>query len=244
MRIIRTANYEDMSRQAANIIAAQITLKPDSILGLATGSSPEGTYAQLVDRCRRGDLDFSSVTTVNLDEYVGLSTSHDQSYRYFMNYHLFDHVNIEKERTFLPNGMADNIEAECQRYDAMLAKMGGVDLQLLGIGHNGHVAFNEPADFFDPNTHKVQLTDRTIEANSRFFGSKDAVPKYAVTMGIGGIMSAKALLLVVSGKDKAESLKAALTGPVTPKVPASIIQFHPNVTVVADEEALSFMEQA
>lgn len=241
MRIICTKNYEEMSHKAAQIIAAQITLKPDTILGLATGSSPEGLYADLVESYKKGDLDFSQVSSVNLDEYVGLDTSHDQSYRYFMNYHLFDHVNIDKSRTSVPNGLAEDVSAECARYDKMLEDMGGVDIQVLGIGHNGHVAFNEPDEFFDPHTHMVKLTERTIEANSRFFESADAVPKYAITMGIKGIMSAKSLLLVVSGKDKAEALKAALTGPVTPKVPASIIQFHPNVTVVADEDALSLM---
>ena len=241
MRIIRTANYEEMSQQAANIIASQIILKPDCILGLATGSTPEGLYANLVEKNKCGDIDFSKVTTVNLDEYVGLSTDHEQSYRYFMNHNLFNHVNIDATRTFLPNGMAEDIDAECKRYDAMLAQLGGADIQLLGIGHNGHVAFNEPDDAFEPATHKVALSQSTIEANSRFFDSMDAVPKFAVTMGIGGIMSAKTLLLVASGKDKAEAVKAAVTGPVTPQVPASILQFHPNAIIVADEDALSLL---
>ena len=241
MKIICTKNYEDMSRKAANIISAQIILKPDSILGLATGSSPEGVYAQLVNWFQKGDLDFSKVTTINLDEYVGLNPANPQSYRYFMNYHLFDRVNIDKSHTFLPNGMAEDIEAECIRYDNMRKATGGVDLQLLGIGHNGHVAFNEPCECFWPATHRVELTQKTIEANSRFFASMEEVPKSAITMGIGGIMEAKSLLLVVSGASKAESLKAALTGPVTPKIPASILQFHQNVTVVADEDALSLM---
>lgn len=232
-------DYKAMSRIAANIISAQIIMKPDCVLGLATGSSPEGTYEVLVDRYKKGDLDFSGVTSVNLDEYKGLSGENDQSYRYFMNSHLFDHVNIDKSRTFVPNGLEPDSEKACRDYDEIVAATGGVDLQLLGIGHNGHIGFNEPADVFEKETHCVNLAASTIEANKRFFASAEEVPKQAYTMGIGTIMSAKKILVVVSGADKAEAVKKAFFGPVTPQVPASILQLHPDVTLVADEAALS-----
>ena len=184
-------DYEAMSRIAANIISAQIIMKPDCVLGLATGSSPEGTYAQLVEWYKKGDLDFSQVTSVNLDEYRGLSGDNDQSYRYFMNTHLFDHVNIDKSRTFVPNGLEPDSEKACREYDAVVEATGGVDLQLLGIGHNGHIGFNEPAKEFCKNTQCVDLTESTIEANKRFFEKEEDVPRQAYTMGIGTIMRAK-----------------------------------------------------
>lgn len=232
MKIIKAINYQDMSRKAANIISAQVILHPQSVLGLATGSSPVGTYEQLVEWYRKGDLDFSEATTVNLDEYYGLDGSNTQSYRYFMNEHLFSKVNIDLSRTHVPDGKAENIETECRRYDDLIQSLGGIDLQLLGIGHNGHIGFNEPSGAFEKTTHCVQLGESTIQANARFFDSIDEVPKQAITMGIKSIMQAKSILLIVSGKDKADILERSLYGPVTPSVPASILQLHPRLTVV------------
>ena len=232
-------DYKAMSRIAANIISAQIIMKPDCVLGLATGSSPEGTYAQLVEWYKKGDLDFSQVTSVNLDEYRGLSGDNDQSYRYFMNTHLFDHVNIDKSRTFVPNGLEPDSEKACREYDAVVEATGGVDLQLLGIGHNGHIGFNEPAKEFCKNTQCVDLTESTIEANKRFFEKEEDVPRQAYTMGIGTIMRAKKILLVASGEGKADIFAKAFTGPITPEVPASILQLHNDVTVVCDKAAMS-----
>ena len=239
MKIYCGKDYKEMSRIAANIISAQIILKPDCVLGLATGSTPVGTYENLVEWYKQGDLDFSQVTSVNLDEYKGLSGNNDQSYRYFMNKNLFDHVNIDKSRTFVPNGLEPDSEKASKEYDAIIESVGGVDLQLLGIGHNGHIGFNEPADEFCKGTHCVDLTASTIEANKRFFEKEEDVPRKAYTMGIGTIMKAKKILLVASGADKAEIIAKSLTGPVTPQVPASILQFHNDVTVVCDEAAYS-----
>lgn len=239
MRIIVAKDYKDMSRKAANIISAQIITKPDCVLGLATGSSPIGTYDQLVEWYEKGDLDFSKVSSVNLDEYRGLDHSHDQSYYYFMHEHLFDRVNIDPANTNVPDGTEPDAEKECRRYEELIASYGGVDLQLLGLGHNGHIGFNEPAPVFDKATHCVDLTESTIEANKRFFASADDVPKQAYTMGIGTIMKAKKILVVVSGADKADIVAKAFYGDVTPEVPASVLQFHPDVTVVVDEAAAS-----
>ena len=239
MRIIEAKDYKELSKQAANIIAAQIVMKPDCVLGLATGSSPIGTYDQLVEKYENGDLDFSKVSSVNLDEYRGLDHENDQSYYYFMHEHLFDRVNIDAENTNVPDGTNPDAEAECKRYEELIRSYGGVDLQLLGLGHNGHIGFNEPADHFARMTNCVNLQASTIEANKRFFESADQVPKQAYTMGIGTIMRAKSVLLIVSGADKAETLAKVIAGPVTPQVPASILQFHPNAVVVADEAALS-----
>ncbi len=239
MKIIETKDYADMSRKAANIIAAQIITKPECVLGLATGSSPIGTYDNLVAMYENGDLDFSEITTVNLDEYKGLTRDNDQSYYYFMHEHLFDRVNIDSERTNVPNGMEADAEKECKRYEEFIKSLGGVDLQLLGLGHNGHIGFNEPAPVFEKETHCVNLTESTIEANKRFFASADDVPRQAYTMGIGTIMRAKKILLVASGEDKADIVAKAFFGEVTPDVPASILQMHPDVTVVADAAALS-----
>ena len=239
MNICKAKHYQDMSRKAANIISAQIIMKPDCVLGLATGSSPIGTYKQLIEWYQKGDLDFSQVTTINLDEYKGLSPENPQSYRYFMNTNLFDHVNIDKSRTFVPNGLEPDSETACKAYEEIIRKTGGVDLQLLGLGRNGHIGFNEPADVFERETHCVNLTESTIEANKRFFESEADVPRQAYTMGIGSIMLAKKILVVVRGEDKADALKAMISGPITPKVPASILQLHSDVTVVADEAAMS-----
>ena len=241
MKIYCAKDYAGMSRIAANILSAQITLKPDCTLGLATGSTPIGTYQVLIERCASGDLDFSQVKSINLDEYVGLSPEHDQSYRYFMNTNLFDHVNINKDNTNVPNGLAEDLEAECQRYNEIIHTLGPIDIQVLGMGHNGHIGFNEPSDIFELETHKVELTQTTIDANARFFASADEVPRQALTMGIKSIMQAKTILVVVNGKGKAEIVKKAFTGPVTPQVPASILQMHPNVILVGDEEALSLL---
>ena len=239
MRIIETKDYTDMSRKAANLIAAQIVTKPNCVRGLATGSSPIGTYDRLVEMYEQGDLDFSGISTVNLDEYKGLDRENDQSYYYFMHEHLFDRVNVVAERTNVPNGMEPDADKECKRYEELIASLGGVDLQLLGLGHNGHIGFNEPAEIFDKATHCVDLTESTNEANKRFFASVDDVPRQAYTMGIGTIMRAKKVLLVVSGEDKADIVAKAFFGDVTPQVPASILQMHPDVTVVADAAALS-----
>lgn len=209
------------------------------MLGLATGSTPVGTYKNLVEWCASGDLDFSKITSCNLDEYRGLSGDNDQSYRYFMNVNLFNHINIRKEFTFVPDGLEADSDKACKDYDKIIADVGGVDLQLLGLGHNGHIGFNEPAEAFTKGTNCVDLTESTIQANKRFFESEADVPRQAYTMGIGTIMNAKKVLVVVSGEDKAEILDKVINGPITPNVPASILQLHPDVTIVADEAALS-----
>ncbi|NCC77356.1 MAG: glucosamine-6-phosphate deaminase [Clostridia bacterium] len=243
MKIISAPDYAAMSRKAANIISAQVILKPDSVLGLATGSTPVGVYRQLADWYRKGDLDFAKVRTVNLDEYCGLAPDHPQSYRFYMETNLFGQVNIHPENTHLPDGLAEDPAAECARYDHLISELGGIDLQLLGIGHNGHIGFNEPDEAFGKMTHQVQLNAMTVEANARFFTDADEMPKFAFTMGIRAIMQARKILMVVSGFDKAEILRLALTGPVTPAVPGSILQLHPDVTVVADEAALAQLGQ-
>lgn len=239
MKIYKAKDYKDMSRKAANIISAQVIMKPNCVLGMATGSTPIGTYDQLVEWYSKGDLDFSEVTTVNLDEYKGLPRTNDQSYYYFMHQHLFDRVNIDPERTNVPNGMEPDAEKECGRYEELIRSLGGVDLQLLGLGHNGHIGFNEPGEAFEKETHCVDLTESTIEANKRFFASADDVPKQAYTMGIKTIMQAKKILIVVNGENKADIVERAFFGPVTPEVPASILQLHNDVTLVGDEAALA-----
>jgi glucosamine-6-phosphate deaminase len=244
MKIYCTQDYKAMSRKAANILSAQVILNPNSVLGLATGSTPIGTYQQLIDWYKKGDLDFENVTSINLDEYEGLAPDHDQSYRYFMQKNFFDHINIRPENTYVPNGMAADLEAECRRYNSVIEKYGPIDIQLLGMGHNGHIGFNEPGRAFELNTHVVDLTQSTIEANARFFSSADEVPKRALTMGIKTIMQAKRVLVVVSGEDKAEIVERAFAGPVTTQVPASILQMHPDVTLVGDQAALSRLLKA
>ena len=239
MKILRAKDYHDMSRKAANIISAQIIMKPNCVLGLATGSSPIGTYKQLIDWYNKGDLDFAKVSTVNLDEYKGLTRDNDQSYYYFMYNNLCKYVNIDLSRTNIPDGTEPDSEKECARYNKVIEDLGGVDLQLLGLGHNGHIGFNEPDEEFAKMTHCVDLQPSTIEANKRFFASADDVPKQAYTMGIKSIMQAKKVLMVVSGADKADILKSVISGPVTPHIPASILQMHNDVTIVADEAALS-----
>jgi glucosamine-6-phosphate deaminase len=242
MKIIKAKDYADMSRKAADLIAAQILIKPDCVLGLATGSTPIGAYEELVRRNAAGELDFSQVTSINLDEYRGLSPENDQSYRYFMNDHLFNHVNIDKKNTFVPNGLEPDAQKACSDYDEIIRTRGPIDLQLLGLGHNGHIGFNEPADCFSKGTNCVNLTHSTIDANKRFFASEAEVPTQAYTMGCAGIMSARKILLIVSGLSKAEIVREVICGPVTPAVPASLLQLHPDVTLIADAEALSVFE--
>lgn len=233
-------NAHDAGVAAAEVIANVVKAKPNATLALATGSSPVEMYKELARKCDRGEVSFKDVRTVNLDEYVGLSADHDQSYSYFMHQNLFNHIDIKEENTHLPNGKAEDKQRERKRYDEVVASMGGVDVQVLGIGNNGHIGFNEPADSFSTGTVLVDLTDSTIDANSRFFASRDDVPKQAFSMGIGQIMKADKIVLIAIGKGKAEILKAALFGEVTPRVPASILQFFKGeVLVFADEDALS-----
>ena len=239
MKIIEAADYKSMSRKAANIISAQVILCPRSVLGLATGSTPTGVYQQLIDWYNKGDLDFSAVRTVNLDEYCGLGPDHPQSYHYYMHTNFFDHVNIPEKSINIPNGLALDRTAECADYDRRIAVLGGIDLQLLGLGNDGHIGFNEPNGSFNKTTHRVALKEETISANARFFENPADVPRYALTMGIKSIMQAKKILMVVSGKGKSDILESALFGSVTPLIPASILQLHPDVTIVADADALS-----
>ena len=239
MRILCAKDYKEMSEMAADIIGAQVLLKPDAVLGLATGSTPIGTYEELVRRYEAGRLDFGKIKTVNLDEYRGLTRDNDQSYYYFMHSHLFDHININKNNTKVPDGMEPDALKAGQDYENIIKNYGGIDLQLLGLGNNGHIGFNEPGDEFIDKTHVVDLTESTIEANKRFFASVDDVPKQAYTMGIGSIMRAKRVLMVVNGKGKAEIVKEAFFGPITPKVPASILQLHNDFILIGDVEALS-----
>lgn len=235
MKLIETASYEKLSRSAANLISAQVILKPDSVLGLATGSSPLGTYRQLITWYEKGDVDFDKVISINLDEYVGLSTKDAQSYRYFMNENFFNHINIRPENTFVPDGCAKNLEAACKAYDAHIEAVGGIDLQLLGIGLDGHIGFNEPDDVFVKNTHVVTLDPSTIRANARFFENEAQVPRRAITMGMVSIMQAKKIVLIANGAAKRDILEKAFFGPITPRIPASILQLHPDITVIYSE---------
>ena len=242
MRICKAKNYDEMSRQAANVISAQVIMKPNCVLGLATGSSPIGTYKQLIEWYNKGDLDFSNVKTVNLDEYKGLTKDNDQSYYYFMYNNLFKHINIDLNNTNIPDGTEPDSAIECARYNRVIDDIGGIDLQLLGIGHNGHIGFNEPDDHFSKGTHCVDLTESTIQANSRLFDSIDDVPRQAYTMGTQTIMYARMILVVANGEAKAQAVHDMCYGPVTPACPASILQLHTNCVVVADEAALSLCE--
>ncbi|OUO59417.1 glucosamine-6-phosphate deaminase [Olsenella sp. An270] len=239
MKILRAKDYADMSRKAANIISAQVILKPDSVLGLATGSTPIGTYQQLAKWCDKGDCDFSQVSTYNLDEYRGLSHDDPQSYHYFMRENFFNHVNIDINNTHVPDGANPDAEAACAEYDRIVAAAGYPDLQLLGIGNNGHIGFNEPADCFSKGTHCIDLTESTIKANSRLFEREEDVPRQAYTMGVQTIMYARMILVVANGAAKAQAVHDMCYGPVTPSCPASILQLHTNCVVVADEEALA-----
>lgn len=239
MRVYCAADYYHASRVAANIISAQVIMKPDCVLGLATGSTPIGTYEQLIRWYEKGDLDFSQVHSINLDEYRGLSPENDQSYRYFMNTHLFDKINIDKKNTYVPDGLEPDKEKACRDYEEIIHAHGGVDLQILGLGHNGHIGFNEPGSAFEKETHCVTLTENTRQANARFFASMDEVPTEAYTMGIKSIMQAKKIVVIVSGESKNEIVKKAFHGPITPEVPASVLQLHNDVILVGDEAALA-----
>ena len=239
MRVYCAADYYHASRVAANIISAQVIMKPDCVLGLATGSTPIGTYEQLIRWYEKGDLDFSQVHSINLDEYRGLSPENDQSYRYFMNTHLFDKINIDKKNTYVPDGLEPDKEKACQDYEEIIHAHGGVDLQILGLGHNGHIGFNEPGSAFEKETHCVTHTETTRQANARFFASMDEVPTEAYTMGIKSIMQAKKIVVIVSGESKKEIVKKAFHGPITPEVPASVLQLHNDVILVGDEAALA-----
>lgn len=237
MKIICCNDYQEMSRVAADRVAGVVKSKPDCVLGLATGSTPEGLYANLIDMYRAGELDFSAVTTVNLDEYYPISPENEQSYRYFMNTKLFDHINIDKTRTHVPCGYVEDAAAEAVRYDAFVRELGGADIQVLGIGRNGHIAFNEPAEALDPATHVTSLTEDTIEANARFFESIDQVPTKALTMGIGTILSAKKIIILANGKGKHEAVKTMLSGMVSTSCPASFLNLHADVTLICDTAA-------
>lgn len=237
MKISVVKNYDEMSKVAAKELAEVISKKPEATLGLATGGTPVGMYKELIDMHKNGELDFSKVTTVNLDEYVGLSGEHDQSYRYFMDSNLFNHVNIRKEYTYVPNGLAEDMHQECVNYDKRIEELGGIDVQVLGIGSNGHIGFNEPSDTLSLGTHVTDLAESTIEANSRYFTSKEEVPTKALTMGLGAIMKAKKILLMVSGEAKAEIMDKVVNGKITTQVPASFLQMHKDVVLIIDEDA-------
>lgn len=239
-RVIVAKNPEEVGKLAADIFETEISKKPACVLGLATGSSPLPLYRELIAREKAGKIDFSKVRSVNLDEYKGLAPTHEQSYRKFMQDNLFDHISIKPENTVVPLGLSEDIPQLCKEYEEQIEVWGGIDLQLLGIGHDGHIGFNEPEDHFPTMTHEVELTEMTINANKRFFDSIDDVPRSAITMGIGTIMAAKKILMVVTGTDKKEILKKTFWGPVDPQVPASILQFHPDVTVICDEAAYPF----
>lgn len=244
MRILEGKDYEEVSVMAADVLTKILKEKSNPVLGLATGSTPIGTYKELINRYEAGELDFSNVSTVNLDEYKDMEASNDQSYRYFMNDNLFKHVNIDITRTHVPNGMDPEEEKVCKDYDTLIKSLGGADIQVLGIGGNGHIGFNEPSDHFEKGTHCVSLAKDTIEANARFFNSIEEVPTKAYTMGIENIMSAKKILLIATGEGKAEALYQSLFGPIVPNVQASILQLHQDVTVIADGEALKLIKSA
>lgn len=237
MKVIVTKNYEEMSAVAANMVAELIAAKPNCVLGLATGSTPEGMYANLVRGYKEGKIDFSAVRSVNLDEYFPIKPENDQSYRYFMNKNLFDHVNIDKANTYVPNGQAEDPQAEGARYEKIIDDLGGADLQILGIGQNGHIGFNEPDEVLIAGTHLEDLTEDTIKVNSRFFASVDEVPKQAFSMGIGSIFKARSIVIMASGANKHNAVAKMLEGNVTTFCPATLLNLHPNVTLICDEAA-------
>lgn len=243
MRIIVAKDYDEMSKKAANMMASQIILKPESVLGLATGGTPVGFYKELVEIYREGRFSFKDIKTFNLDEYYGLEKENEQSYYYYMMENLFKYIDIDLSSINIPNGTAEDIEKECREYEEKIRNAGGIDLQILGIGKNGHIGFNEPDVKFEAETHLVNLDDETIESNSRFFNSPDEVPTRAISMGIKSIMHARKIILLASGKEKAEILKEMINGPITPDVPASILQLHPDVTLIMDKEAASELER-
>ncbi|MFT6659402.1 glucosamine-6-phosphate deaminase [Maritalea sp.] len=241
MRLVILPNSDDVAEFACDLFARQLTQNPKSVLGLATGSSPTSMYKKLISRQNAGEFSFAQATSFNLDEYVGLSGAHNQSYRYFMNEQLFDHIDIDHKRTFVPNGIARNPNDECMRYEEMIALAGGIDLQLLGIGINGHIGFNEPLSSLASRTRVKTLTKSTIEANSRFFGPDERQPTDAMTMGIGTILDAKQAVLLATGKHKAEAVKGCVEGPVSASCPASALQLHEHAIVVVDEAAAELL---
>ena len=243
MRILVCKDYNAMSKKAAQMITSQVTLKPNSVLGLATGSTPEGMYKNLVSAHENGLIDFSEVKTFNLDEYYNLPKNNDQSYDYYMKKNLFNHINIKEQNINLPNGVVECVDSECKRYDAEIEKAGGIDLQVLGIGHNAHIAFNEPTSKFEKGAHLVDLVESTIEANARFFDNLEDVPKKAITMGIGSIFKAKKIILLASGNGKAEAIYNTVHGKVCPGVPSSILQFHNDIVLIIDEAAASKLDE-
>ena len=243
MKLIVVNNYEELSKVAAKEFSKIIKEKENAVLGLATGGSPVGMYKELITMYEQKELNFSKTTTVNLDEYIGLNPEHNQSYRYFMNNNLFNHINIDKSNTFVPNGLAEDLEAQCKEYDQKIAELGGIDIQLLGVGNNGHIAFNEPNNELSSGTHIISLTDNTIEANARFFDNIDDVPRKAITMGVGGIMKAKKIILIASGESKAEAIKGIFSGKITTANPATMLQMHRDVTVIVDEAAAKLINK-
>ncbi|KZM52924.1 glucosamine-6-phosphate deaminase [Geobacillus stearothermophilus] len=241
LKLLKAADYAEMSRQAADIIIKQVKEKPNAVLGLATGSTMLGVYRELAADHRQNGTSYRLVRTVNLDEYVGLGPDHPNSYRHYMNEHLFSKLDIPLHETHVPNGLAADLDEECRRYERLIDEVGGIDLQLLGIGRNGHIGFNEPGTPFSSPTHVVELTELTREANARFFPSLDDVPRYAITMGIATILRSRRLVLLASGREKAEAMARLLEGVVTPDLPASALHLHPDVTIIADREALSLI---
>lgn len=243
MLVIIRKDYQEASAEAARLISDRLLKKPNLVLGLATGSTPLGLYRELTRMHVEDRLDFSKVTTFNLDEYIGLPSAHNQSYHYFMRESLFDHINVDAHNIYIPDGMTDDVDAFCEWYEAQMRIAGGIDLQVLGIGANGHIAFNEPGSSLGSRTRIKTLTERTVRDNARFFATKTEVPRYAITMGIGTIMDARELVLIASGESKAEAIRAAVEGPITAMVPASIIQMHRRAYVVLDEEAASALSR-
>ncbi len=239
VRIYHTAG--EIGKAAATVVSSQIIVNPRSVLGLATGASPIPTYRELIRLYRAGLVDFSMATSFNLDEYIGLTREHPESYYYFMQKNLFESINLPQTAIHVPCGTAANTEEECRHYDEMITEAGGIDLQILGIGNNGHIAFNEPCDSFPVGTHKVALTQSTIDANTRFFDNSEEVPRFAISMGIGSIIRARQIVLIAIGKTKAQAVHDMIQGPVPPRCPASILQLHPNVTVFADDAAASLL---
>ncbi len=241
MKIIVTKNYEELSRKAGNLFASQLILKTNAVIGLATGSSPVGMYKELVRIYQAGDIDFDEVVSFNLDEYIGISPDNEQSYHYFMKENLFNHINIRPENIHIPSGIAVDMTVAASSYDKMIEEAGMIDIQILGIGNNGHIGFNEPDVKFEARTHIVELEQETIEANSRFFDSIEEVPTQAISMGIKNIMQSRKIVLIASGEGKAKVVQQMIEGPITPELPASVLQLHPDVTVILDEEAASLL---
>lgn len=237
MKVINVTNYNEMSHKAASMIANQIILKPNSVLGLATGETPIGMYRELVKLYQKGKIDFAEVSSFNLDEYYGIQRENEQSYYYYMIHHFFQFINMKQENIHLPNGMVVDIEEECRKYEMGIKELGGIDLQVLGIGVNGHIGFNEPNTNFEAETHLVELAQKTIESNSRFFDSIEEVPTKAISMGIKTILQSKKIVVLASGKNKAEAVARMVSGKISPELPASILQLHSDVTVIVDEEA-------